>query len=107
MQRRGVDVATFRAADVRLHLALVAASGNAAYPLVMGVLRDTIAGHLGEALDHVDDAEATMRRLTREHDEIVCAVERGHGKRARQLVTDHIRTFYRENESRWRPSSKR
>jgi DNA-binding FadR family transcriptional regulator len=96
MKTPGIDVESFRAADVLFHRSLATASGNAAFPLVMGVLRAAISSHLGEALHHQTDVAATMKRLTREHEAILKAVEGGQGERARMLMTKHIQAFYRE-----------
>jgi DNA-binding FadR family transcriptional regulator len=96
MKAPGIDVESFRAADVLFHRSLSTASGNVAFPLVMGVLRSAISSHLGEALHDQADVAATMKRLTREHEAILKAVEGGQGERARMLMTKHIRAFYRE-----------
>ncbi|MBX3261239.1 MAG: FadR family transcriptional regulator [Labilithrix sp.] len=89
------DVEAFRAADLAFHRSLASASRNAAFPLVMGVLRSAISSHLGEALHREPDAAAAIARLTREHEAILAAIEAGRGDRARALVTRHIRAFYR------------
>ncbi len=94
MKHPRVDIEAFRAADLQFHGALAAASGNVAFGLVMGVLRSAVSGHLGEALLRVENPRATMKKLTAEHEEILVAVEGGHGARASQLVTGHIRAFY-------------
>ena len=99
MRTPGVDIETFRAADLQFHRSLASASGNGAFPLVMGVLRSAISSHLGEALLHEPDAPATMKRLAREHGAIFDAVEGGDGDRARNLMTKHIRSFYRERDA--------
>jgi GntR family transcriptional regulator, transcriptional repressor for pyruvate dehydrogenase complex len=96
MKKPNVDIETFRAADLRFHKSIVAACGNQAFPLVMGVLRDAIGGHLGEALKRKKSPRAAMNELTREHEEILIAIDRGRGKRARELVETHIRDFYKE-----------
>lgn len=90
------DIDGFRAADLAFHRGLAAAAGNAAFGLVMGVLRDAISGHLGETLHRVHDAPKAMGALIREHEAILDAVTRGHGKRARELIASHIREFYAE-----------
>jgi len=97
MQRPAIDIDAFRAADLQFHRCLAAAAGNQAYGLVMGVLRDAIAGHLGEALHRVAKPRAAMAELAREHAAILDAITQGRGKKARQLITDHIRDFYRES----------
>lgn len=94
MKAPGVDVVVYRLADVAFHQAIIAASGNAAYGLVMGVLREAITVHLGAALEGVKDPRATMRRLTAEHEELFLAVSRGNGRRAHAMVGEHIHAFY-------------
>ncbi len=94
MKSTGVDVETFRAADVAFHQALARAAGNAAYPLVMGVLREAISSHLGETLQKQKDAARTMATLAEEHAEILAAVSSGRSKRARTLMEAHIHDFY-------------
>ena len=98
MKAPRVGIEAFRAADLRFHQSLAAATGNLAFALVMGVLRSAISAHLGEALHRVPSARAAMTALTREHEAIYEAIARGHGKRARELVTDHIRAFYEAGE---------
>ncbi|HEY0255551.1 MAG TPA: FCD domain-containing protein [Kofleriaceae bacterium] len=87
------DIEAFRAADLQFHRALANAAGNAAFGLVMGVLRDAVSAHLGETLRKVPNA---TKRLLREHEAILDAVERRHPKRARQLIGEHIVDFYEE-----------
>jgi GntR family transcriptional repressor for pyruvate dehydrogenase complex len=94
------DVDAFRVADLQFHRSLAAAGGNAAFPLVMGVLRTAISSHLGEALHRERDVVATMRALTREHEAIFHAVVAGERERARKLVTKHIRSFYESREKK-------
>ena len=100
MRAPGIDVDAFRAADLQFHRSLALASGNAAFPLMMGVLRTAISGHLGEALHQEADVAATMKRLAREHAAIFEAIETGRGERARTLVTKHIQSFYEERAGR-------
>jgi GntR family transcriptional regulator, transcriptional repressor for pyruvate dehydrogenase complex len=96
MHAAGDDIEGFRTADLQFHRALASASGNTAFGLVMGVLRDAISAHLGETLRKVEGAPA---RLRREHEAILDAVERRHAKRARQLVGEHIVDFYEASAS--------
>lgn len=93
------QIDAFRAADIRFHRALSDAAGNAAFPLVMGVLRTAISEHLGEALERDDEPKKTMAKLAREHEAILAAVTSGEGERARDLVTRHIRAFYKGRDS--------
>lgn len=94
MQDPKIKIADFRSADLAFHQALARATGNAAYALVMAVLRETIASHLGETLRHQADTRAAMSRLAAEHAAILDAVTRKKPKRAKALLTAHIRDFY-------------
>lgn len=96
MKQRGIDVDTFREADLQFHRELAALAGNSAFTMIMGVLRSAISAHLGEALHHVRDRARTIAALTREHEAILAAVERGNATRARALITKHILEFYAE-----------
>jgi GntR family transcriptional repressor for pyruvate dehydrogenase complex len=99
MSAPGIEIEEFRAADLLFHRSLANAAGNAAFPLVMGVLRSAIGSHLGEALSREPSPKKAMAKLAREHDGILKAVAGGRGKRARDLVTAHIRAFYRGRRS--------
>ena len=99
MRRPGIDADAFHDADVRFHVALVAASGNQAMHAIMMAVRESIAEHLLAALDG-DGIERgavadVLARLADEHAAILAAVEAGHGERAEALVRDHIEGFYR------------
>ncbi len=94
MQAPGIDVASFHDADVAFHICLAGASGNAAFPLVMTVLRDAIAGHLLGALSAVDDPRPVLAQLAAEHAAILDAIDHGESDRAAALVRSHIWDFY-------------
>lgn len=70
------------------------ASGNEAMHLVMLALRDAVARYLLAALRASDDPRSIVRRLVREHEAVLAAVEAGDGDRAAKLVEAHIRGFY-------------
>lgn len=95
MRRPRITVEAFEEADVRFHLALVAASGNAAMHAVMLGLRDAMAEHLLTALRK--RRRSILERLADEHAAILKAVEAGDGDRAAALVTEHIMDFYKQN----------
>jgi DNA-binding FadR family transcriptional regulator len=99
MKEKGIDVETFRAADLAFHHALVLASGNAAFPLLMGVIRQAVSNHLGEALDRVKSPRLAMSALAKEHEAILAAVEKGKPQLAEKLVSGHIRDFYRKSDA--------
>jgi GntR family transcriptional regulator, transcriptional repressor for pyruvate dehydrogenase complex len=89
------DPDAFEAADVRFHLALVAASGNEALQLVMLAVRDSVSAHLREALQGLRAPERAVRRLLRQHEAILAAVEAGDARDAEVLLRDHVMGFYR------------
>lgn len=94
MRQPGIDVVAFHDADIRFHISLAGAGGNSAFPLVMGALRDAIAGHLRGALEILDDPRPMLEQLAAEHAAILDALDSGDGNRARVLVHAHIWGFY-------------
>lgn len=87
--------AAFEQADVRFHVALVAASGNEALQLVMLAVRDSVSAHLLDALTSDPAPQRTLNRLTRQHEAILAAVEAGDARDAEVLLRDHVIGFYR------------
>lgn len=94
MKEVGDDVEAFEEADVRFHLALVAASGNEALHLVMLAVREPVGAHLLASLRALEDPVKVLKRLTREHAKIVGAIEAGDGELAAQRMSKHIRGLY-------------
>ncbi len=94
MARPDLSLEAFDAADVRFHLALVAASGNEAMHLVMLAVKNSIATHLHDSLHAVPDASDTLRKLYRQHAGILAAVEGGDGQLAARRLREHIHSFY-------------
>jgi DNA-binding FadR family transcriptional regulator len=94
MRTPGIDVTAFHREDVRFHICLAASGGNTVFPLVMSVLRDSIASYLLGALSALDDPAPVLRRLADEHAAILDAVDAGHGERAAALIRAHIWDFY-------------
>ena len=88
------DVGRFHRADVAFHEALVEASNNRAFGLVMSVLHETMEHHLRDALEGEDDPGPVVARLTREHEAILDAIRRRNGSEAAELVIVHLRGFY-------------
>lgn len=91
------DVEAFEEADVRFHLALVAASGNEALHLVMLAVREPVGAHLRSSLRTLEDPRPTLRRLAREHARILEAIEAHDGALAAERITAHIRALYRRS----------
>ncbi len=57
----------FLALDVRFHLALADAAGNAVVSAMMGSLRESIQGYAAQLTANLPDWEATAQRLRAEH----------------------------------------
>jgi GntR family transcriptional repressor for pyruvate dehydrogenase complex len=96
MAAGGLDVDEFLALDIRFHLALADAAGNAVVSAMMGSLRESIQRYAAQLTSNLPDWEATASRLKAEHREILAAIRNGDGDRAAQLVAAHIEGYYRE-----------
>ncbi|MCW3016695.1 MAG: regulatory protein GntR [Solirubrobacterales bacterium] len=97
MREVGDDVEAFEEADVRFHVALVAASGNEALHLVMLAVREPVGAHLLASLRAIEDPLPVLKRLTREHARIVDAIEARAPEQAAERITAHIRGLYRRS----------
>lgn len=91
---RGVD--DFLALDVRFHLALADAAGNAVVSAMMGSLREAIQGYAEKLTANLADWDATAARLRTEHRDILAAIRNDDGGRAAELVAAHIEGYYKE-----------
>lgn len=92
----GLPVNDFLALDVRFHLSVANAAGNAVVSAMMGSLRESIHGYAADLTSNLPDWEATASRLRAEHHAILEAVRNGDGGRAAGLVAAHIEGFYKE-----------
>ena len=86
----------FLALDVRFHLALADAAGNAVVSAMMGSLRESIQGYAADLTSRLPDWEATAARLRAEHHGILDAIRNDDGGTAAKLVAAHIEGYYRE-----------
>lgn len=86
----------FLALDVRFHLALADAAGNAVVSAMMGSLREAIQSYAGRLTANLPDWDATVSRLRAEHHGILAAIQNNDGGRAAELVAAHIEGYYRE-----------
>jgi GntR family transcriptional repressor for pyruvate dehydrogenase complex len=91
-----VGVDEFLALDVRFHLALADAAGNAVVSAMMGSLRESITGYASRLTGNLPDWDATAARLRVEHHAILAAMQDGDGNRAAELVAAHIEGYYKE-----------
>ncbi|MDR7161615.1 FCD domain-containing protein [Arthrobacter sp. BE255] len=96
MDADGIAVDDFLALDVRFHLALADAAGNAVVSAMMGSLRESITGYASRLTANLPDWDATAVRLRSEHHEILDAIRNDDGERAARLVASHIEGYYRE-----------
>jgi GntR family transcriptional repressor for pyruvate dehydrogenase complex len=96
MDAEAVEVDEFLALDVRFHLALADAAGNAVVSAMMGSLRESITGYASRLTGNLPDWDATAARLRTEHHHILAAVHNNDGERAAKLVAAHIVGYYRE-----------
>jgi GntR family transcriptional regulator, transcriptional repressor for pyruvate dehydrogenase complex len=92
----GLAVNEFLALDVRFHLALANAAGNAVVSAMMGSLREAIQEYAADLTANLPDWEATASRLRTEHHAILAAVRKGDGVLAAELVAAHIEGYYQE-----------
>ncbi|WP_346927754.1 FCD domain-containing protein [uncultured Arthrobacter sp.] len=90
------EAEAFLALDVRFHLALADAAGNAVVSAMMGSLREAIQDYAGRLTGNLPDWNATAARLRAEHRGILTAITSHDGGQAAQLVADHIEGFYAE-----------
>ncbi len=90
------ETEAFLALDVRFHLALADAAGNAVVSAMMGSLREAIQDYAGRLTGNLPDWDATAARLRAEHRGILAAITGHDGGQAAQLVADHIEGFYAE-----------
>ncbi|MGN8129529.1 FadR/GntR family transcriptional regulator [Paenarthrobacter sp. 22069] len=91
-----LPVNDFLALDVRFHLALAKAAGNAVVSAMMGSLREAIQGYAAELTAGFSDWQATAARLHGEHQGILAAIRNDDGGRAAVLVAAHIEGYYNE-----------
>ncbi|MGZ4661263.1 MAG: FadR/GntR family transcriptional regulator [Arthrobacter sp.] len=92
----GCTAEEFLALDVRFHLALAEAAGNAVVSAMMGSLREAIQSYAGKLTANLPDWEATAARLRAEHREILAAINSHHSDHAAELVAAHIEGYYKE-----------
>ena len=96
MDADGMAVDDFLALDVRFHLALADAAGNAVVSAMMGSLRESITGYASRLTANLPDWDATAARLRAEHRAILDAIQNDDGELAAKLVAAHIEGYYRE-----------
>ncbi|MCB5293010.1 FadR/GntR family transcriptional regulator [Arthrobacter sp. SO3] len=90
------DTEEFLALDIRFHLALADAAGNAVVSAMMGSLREAIQDYAGRLTGNLPDWDSTAARLRAEHRGILAAISNHDGGSAAQLVADHIEGYYAE-----------
>lgn len=96
MAAEGLAVDDFLALDVRFHLALADAAGNAVVSAMMGSLRESIQSYAAQITANLPDWEDTASRLKSEHRGILAAIRNHDGDRAARLIAAHIQGYYTE-----------
>jgi GntR family transcriptional repressor for pyruvate dehydrogenase complex len=96
MAAEDLPVSEFLALDVRFHLALADAAGNAVVSAMMGSLRESIQGYAAELTSSLPNWTATVSRLRSEHQGILAAIRNNDGGLAAKLVAAHIEGYYKE-----------
>lgn len=96
MDGEDLAISDFLAMDVRFHLALADAAGNAVVSAMMGSLRESIQGYAAELTSSLPDWDATASRLRAEHHDILAAIRNDDGGHAARLVAAHIEGYYKE-----------
>ncbi|MDV3125353.1 FadR family transcriptional regulator [Mycobacterium sp. 21AC1] len=87
--------ASYNDLDSAFHVGIVRASGNSLAAVLMAALREALRQAMVTAFESLEDPMSTMKTLTDEHAAIVEAIAGRDGDRAAELVTSHIRAFYR------------
>jgi GntR family transcriptional repressor for pyruvate dehydrogenase complex len=102
---RGVHTtASYNDLDAAFHVGIVRASGNGLAAVLMAALREALRQAMVTAFERLEDPVGTMKALTDEHAAVVEAIATGDEDKAAELVTDHIRAFYRSvgfSEMKW------
>jgi GntR family transcriptional regulator, transcriptional repressor for pyruvate dehydrogenase complex len=76
--------------DAAFHLAICEASGNRLVAHLMGSIREVVHLTLGRIFPSASDWASMRAEVTREHVEILEALEAGDGDKAAELVSAHI-----------------
>jgi len=84
----------FQDLDTAFHLVIARASGSHLCAQLMLGLRDAMADQMASRFAAVANWPATARRLSREHQEVTEAIDRGLDDLAAQRIDDHLRGFY-------------
>jgi GntR family transcriptional regulator, transcriptional repressor for pyruvate dehydrogenase complex len=102
--RRVHTTASYNDIDAAFHVRIVRASGNSLAAVLMAALREALRQAMVTAFERLEDPASTMQTLTEEHAAIVEAIAKRDPDLAAELVTNHIRGFYRAvgfSEMKW------
>ncbi|WP_346768832.1 FadR/GntR family transcriptional regulator [Crystallibacter degradans] len=90
--------ADFHSLDARFHVLLSSLAGNAVIEAMMESLRLSISDYVAESIRSDEAWEPVADVLRGQHHGILAAVSAGEGKRASQLLREHIEWFYAETQ---------
>ncbi|MFJ6415763.1 FadR/GntR family transcriptional regulator [Paeniglutamicibacter sp. NPDC091659] len=97
MDAPGLDREEFHALDAQFHVLLSSLAGNAVIEAMMESLRLSIADYVSESVPGNKDWNKIATVLRAQHHGIHEAVSAGDGKRAAELLREHIQWFYAES----------
>lgn len=97
MDAPGLDREDFHALDAQFHVLLSSLAGNAVIEAMMESLRLSIADYVSESVPGDKDWDKIATVLRAQHHRIHEAVSAGAGKRAAELLREHIQWFYTES----------
>jgi DNA-binding FadR family transcriptional regulator len=96
MRSPDLDYPRFNTLDTEFHVGVARVSGNALAANLMQALRAAVESEMTAAFERLPEWRTAADALVNEHEAILRAIEKGAGDAAADLVTDHIRGFYRD-----------
>jgi DNA-binding FadR family transcriptional regulator len=101
MRRSDDELATRAAADREFHTLIAEASGNGAYPLLVGALWDQRRGGLWARIETHFHTPALRARTLDDHAAILAALEQRDAAAARAAMVGHLQHVACEFQRRW------
>ena len=97
MDAPDLDRAEFHALDARFHVLLSSLAGNAVIEAMMESMRLSISDYVSDSVAGGESWNRIAETLRGQHHGIHEAVSAGDGKRAAELLREHIEWFYAES----------
>lgn len=96
MRSPAIEYQTFNSLDTEFHVGIALISGNKLTTNLMQALRATVEHEMTAVFERLPEWRPVADALVNEHEAILRAIQKGAGDVAADLVTDHIRNFYRD-----------